>query len=117
MRFFLMPTVLIVLLAADATEASAYTIAGAGTHSCVSWSAHRREFNLGSQVTKDSQQEASWVLGFLSGIGFIHNGGDDPLRDVDAEGVWAWIDSYCQARPIDKISQAAQGFYLARPPR
>jgi hypothetical protein len=119
MRFLLILTVLTVLLATGATEAQNYNLIGSGTESCGSWSAHRHEYRQGAPVTHGmqiAQQEASWVLGFLSGIGFMHHNDDDPLDGVDANGVWVWIDNYCQAHPIEAIGQAA-AFYSVHPHR
>jgi hypothetical protein len=122
MRIFLPLTVLAVILMTGATEAGAetYVSAGSGTLSCGSWTADRREYNTGGRVTQGSQeaqQESAWVLGFLSGIGFIHNNGDDPMDGVDSQGVWAWIDNYCKAHPIVSIADAAGAFYNAHPHR
>jgi hypothetical protein len=62
-------------------------------------------------------EERGWLLGFLSGIGYVNRDGDDPLDGVDAEGVWAWIDNYCRSYPIQKIGDAAAAFYRAHPHR
>ena len=50
-----------------------------------------------------------WLLGFLTGTadlaatpGVIEPGKLDPLRGVDAEAVWAWVDNYCHAHPLAK---------------
>jgi hypothetical protein len=120
MRFLLLLTVLSVGLMAGVTEAQAYVMTGSGTVSCGSWSAHRREYDPGGKSTIGSQKsmdESAWVLGFLSGIGFIHTNGADPLDGVDADGVWAWIDNYCQAHPIENVGQAAAAFYSIHPHR
>ncbi len=57
-----------------------------------------------------------WILGFLSGVGYAGNeSGLDPLIGVDDEGVWAWVDNYCQAHPLDLLIQAAVAFRMAHP--
>lgn len=33
----------------------------------------------------------------------------------DANGVGAWIDSYCQAHPLDALERAAVAFYREHP--
>ncbi len=51
-----------------------------------------RRLIQGAGVTSgyiDAVEEMSLVMGFLSGIGFIHESGDDPLDATDAQGVWA----------------------------
>jgi hypothetical protein len=37
------------------------------------------------------------------------------LNGVDAQGVWAWIDNYCHANPLDEVSGAAEAFVNAHP--
>ena len=52
---------------------------------------------------------ASWVLGFLSGIGYV--GIDDPLNEMDSEGVLAGqITTAVSEHPIDEIANAAAAF-------
>jgi hypothetical protein len=50
-----------------------------------------------------------WVVGFLSGlsVGFLTgvNADDDVgfLSGQDADGIYAWIDNYCKANPLEKL--------------
>jgi hypothetical protein len=53
--------------------------------------------------------------GFLSGIGYEGDANLNPLNGMDAYGVWAWIDNYCQAHPIETIMEAAEAFASAHP--
>jgi hypothetical protein len=104
----------------EVTEAGAYTLIGGGASSCGTWVANRRQSALSGRVTQASQaelEETAWVVGFLSGVGFIGWGGDDPLDGMDGGGVWAWIDNYCAANPIKDIRDAAEAFYHAHPHR
>ncbi len=55
-----------------------------------------------------------WVAGFLSGSNSILANSDahiDVLEqakaETDAQGLWAWIDNYCQTHPLDAVAQAA----------
>ena len=55
-----------------------------------------------------------WVAGFLSGANSILAGSEyhiDTLEhasaETDVQGLWAWIDNYCQAHPLDAVAQAA----------
>lgn len=59
--------------------------------------------------------EATWVLGFLSGVGWVHGGYLDPLNKLDAAAVLGWIDSYCAGHPLDSIAAAATAFVRAHP--
>jgi hypothetical protein len=79
-----------------------------------------REYNPGGKATEGSQtllQEQAWVLGFLSGVGFVGDNGNNPLDGVDAYGVCGWIDNYCRANPIEMIAKAAAAFYFDHPHR
>jgi hypothetical protein len=59
--------------------------------------------------------KANWVLGFLSGIGFVNANQSDPLHGLDAEAVQAWLDTYCRNYPLDPIINAAKGLYFKHP--
>lgn len=106
-------TVLIVSLMTRANEVKAYTANGGGTLSCGSWTENRHSQNRGD--TMHAVQGQQWVLGFLSGIGFVAQNDDDPLKNMDVQGVWAWIDNYCRDHPIDQIGTAASAFYYVHP--
>jgi hypothetical protein len=92
--------------------AKAYDIQGVGNSSCGSWTEARRAPNPNAVV---SLMNLSWVSGFLSGIGFIHRNGDDPLKGLDREAVIGWIDNYCATHPLENIGVAAGAFYFAHP--
>jgi hypothetical protein len=104
-----------IAVAASATEVAAqatdYTVIGVGASSCGSWIiAHR------PPVSADARLMEQWVLGFLSGIGYIVlDKGDDPLRTVDAGAVVAWVDNFCRSNPLKLIVDAGQIFYAAHP--
>jgi hypothetical protein len=54
-------------------------------------------------------------LGFLSGIAYESTDGENPMNGLDAEAVWAWIDNYCQAHPLEQIVTAGQQFVFVHP--
>jgi hypothetical protein len=89
-------------------KADAYNLIGAGNSSCGTWTAERAHPDQPLPLLL-----TSWVVGFLSGIGWVGQDGDNPLHGVDAEGVWAWVDNYCKAHPIDTIAKGASQFYWA----
>ncbi len=89
-------------------KASAYTISGVGTVSCGSWTAYRR-----TPTSTLAMGVESWILGFLSGVGFEGVANADPLNGTDAEGVWAWIDNYCRANPLKDVEDAGVAFVYA----
>jgi hypothetical protein len=56
-----------------------------------------------------------WVVGFLSGIGFMALGELDPLRGVDGQFVYDWVDGYCRNNPSETIADAAGRFIQQHP--
>jgi hypothetical protein len=117
--FPLVLTVLTVGLMAGPTQA--FKAMGMGTGSCGGWTAHRADYGDGRPITQNSAAalaEMQWVVGFLSGVGYVGSDDDDPLDGMDdPEGVWAWVDNYCRANPINPIERAATAFYRAHPHR
>jgi hypothetical protein len=106
LRFLLSITLAVAL--ASSAEASNYAIAGGGLSSCAAWTAARRDRRaIGFE---------EWVTGFLSGFGDIAASVPipemDPLRGLNTQTVWAWVDDYCHAHPLEKIVDAAEA--LAR---
>lgn len=109
MMRFLLPAALAVTLLTGPAMAD-YRMLGAGGVSCGTWTADRRQ-PPGSQIL--SHVNGEWVLGFLSGVG--SRGSQDPLRGVDADGVWAWVDNYCQVHPLQEVVEAATAFVREHP--
>ena len=104
--------VLIVLVfTLTANEAAGYNRLGAGTASCGIWSGFRREGSTSARALSSEQ----WVLGFIDGIAEASGGALDPLSGVEAENVWEWIDTYCQANPQKTITEAGSAFISAHP--
>ena len=87
--------------------AEAYTRMGAGLSSCGTWVAERRR--------GDWSTSGSWVLGFLSGVGYMGTPQYDPLHGMDGDAVLAWIDNYCQTNALLDIVDAAEAFVTAHP--
>lgn len=87
--------------------AAQFMMIGAGTVSCGRWTALRRS---GSALGAEQ-----WILGFLSGIGYIGDIGVDPLRGTDADGVWGWIDNYCISNPTENLEKAGVAFRFDHP--
>ena len=99
-----------IALAVGATDAKAFLAIGNGTGSCGAWTADRRR-----PMGLVAQAEEQWILGFLSGVGYESQDTIDPLNNVDAEAVWAWMDNYCLAHPLERIMQAAEAFVIEHP--
>jgi hypothetical protein len=81
------------------------TTLGAGGRTCGTWTEARRS----GTTTVGYYQE--WVAGFLSGANSIIVPEDkiDTLAqpNLDAQGLYAWVDNYCIAHPLNTIAQAA----------
>jgi hypothetical protein len=61
-----------------------------------------------SQEAKASAQGlyAQWVAGFVSGVNWDT---DEPdiLAEMDVDSLIAWVDSYCKANPLAKVTTGA----------
>jgi len=90
-----------------ATPAIAGTFIFSGpADSCGTWTSKRQQGY--------AADDAWWLLGFLSGVGY--EGPENPLNGVaDGEVVWAWIDNYCSAHPLDALFEAAKAFVREHP--
>jgi hypothetical protein len=106
---FLALAILAAVAAAPSVAAKyEYASVGFGNSSCGSWTATRRDGG--------AQTHQQWVVGFLSGVDFVKaDEGVDPLKGVDAQAVWAWVDNYCRVHPLDYIGVAAASFVRAHP--
>jgi hypothetical protein len=91
---------------ASAQEPMATTL-GVGNRSCGSWIEARRSVGLLPDVYE------GWIAGYLSGsnaiISYEYHTDDlaQAQKQTDARGLYAWIDNYCQAHPLNSIAQAA----------
>jgi hypothetical protein len=95
------------LMSVRAEADQTYTVVGQGTLSCGAWMTARQERSaFGIQ---------QWVLGFLSGVAFMGAPKIAPLESTDGPGVWAWIDNYCHAHPVETVSGAATVFRYVHP--
>jgi hypothetical protein len=73
---------------------------GQGANSC--WAGTR------SHEAKAATQGlyTQWVAGFASGLNWDT---DDPdiLTEIDFHGLMAWVDNYCKANPLAKVTTGA----------
>ncbi len=97
-------------LVGEPRHASAFMVIGTGLESCGTWTANRRYPNSIAAV-----MDEQWILGFLAGVGDAIPSDADPLRGVDAQAVWAWVDNYCHANPLDQIIRAGEAIFRAHP--
>jgi len=88
--------------ATQVAKAEVRQMIGLGSsQTCGTWTAERKKSEHGS-MTPMASGIAAWSLGFLSGINLV-NKSSNLLETVDAEAIWAWLDNYCAAHPLDKV--------------
>ena len=80
-----------------------YYIYGNGKQSCGTW-VQNKEKDTASRVTLYDGQKA-WVVGFVSGAGYWRSGPD--LQATDVGGIVTFMDTYCQAHPLNLIATGA----------
>jgi hypothetical protein len=57
--------------------------------------------------------DEAWVAGFLTGASAVtlQRVNISPLNETvanrDDQGLWAWLDNYCQAHPLESIAEAS----------
>ena len=101
-------TMAVLVVVADSS--AGYSLSGRGALTCESWTAARRNPN-----GLDASLNEQWVVGFLSGIGFMALGELDPLHGVDDQFVYDWVDAYCRNNPSEKIADAASRLIQQHP--
>jgi hypothetical protein len=73
---------------------------GVGGESCSTW--------IDARKTNNTSRQGSWLLGYLSALnlwGVI--GRKDALSGMDADGLYAWMDRYCESHPLETIATGA----------
>jgi hypothetical protein len=81
-----------------AGSAGSATVIGAGTLSCSQWLTDR-------QGLHSAQDIEAWITGYLSGFdAYVLHG--DITRGSNNDGLFAWIDDYCHAHPLDDVAVA-----------
>ena len=94
MKKLLSIVLLSVLFSASASGSIIY---GSGTASCGKWVQERNKDSSAAVVYM------SWVLGFVSAIDATEKWS---LKATDSAAMSVFIDNYCQANPLKKISEA-----------
>jgi hypothetical protein len=102
--------VLVGMLLAREAGAQTINVWGSGTVSCGTWVTNRS--NNPDMVF----MEFSWVQGFITGLNAglpiesSNNGHVGAHLDTNAAQVW--LDNYCQAHPLDELSDASLALYF-----
>jgi hypothetical protein len=92
------------LLASGSAQARNPAIRGPGTESCGAWTKERAP--SGDQGARFDRE--SWIMGYVSAYNvFALKIDADVARGVDAKGLFAWLDNYSAAHPLDMLGIAA----------
>jgi hypothetical protein len=97
----MMPCLIAAMLSTPAGAASQYVILGAGSRPCGDW------LHLRAAAAPEGLVLQSWLLGYVTSV---NANVLTTSRDVaDVEKLFAWVDDYCAAHPLDSIARAAAG--------
>jgi hypothetical protein len=87
---------------------------GSGTKSCAEWTraeAERRLVTEGgtmyTQTGSDIPGQTQWIAGFLTAFNYYQSATPNVAEGTDMNGIFAWIDTYCAAHPLEPIAKAA----------
>jgi hypothetical protein len=94
-------TVLLLLSFIGPLHAKSAYVYGAGTVSCAKWSEFRTTNN------SNKFQMEGWLDGYLSGWNLAGDDTPDFLLHSDRTALYAWVDYYCAANPLDDLIQAS----------
>jgi hypothetical protein len=98
---------LTICFARPAAADEVVTTLGVGANAtCGKWLADRQS---GSALYMDN-----WALGYLSGAATFSQT-LNPLGGLDSDAVLYWIDNYCQAHVLDKLTVALKAFAKDHP--
>jgi hypothetical protein len=82
-------------------------VLGYGTESCGRWIDNRARRNDDGIAGFAWFRTSAWVQGYLTASESDLPKIFGPIRQTDADGIDAWVDSYCQVHPLNTINDAA----------
>jgi hypothetical protein len=94
-------TAVLIPVRAQQRQEADYRVYGAGSLPCREWVEAQRKADPTRFSTADIYQV--WIVGFVSGAGYAGL----TLKGSNSEGMKAFVDQYCAARPSDTIATAA----------
>ena len=90
----------VALTASAAHAANEYVVLGAGSRPCGSW------LQLRTQANPESAVLQSWVLGYITSVNAnVLTVSQDVADGSTPDALYAWIDSYCAAHPLDSLAR------------
>jgi hypothetical protein len=84
-------------------QEGAYEVLGVGTLSCEVWTKQRTDNSSEKHFIN-----SAWVQGYLTAANLFGDGPSHLAKGVDADGIVAWVDSYCAQHPGDALAVAAK---------
>ena len=98
---------LIAVLLISGTAWAQYTAFGGGRESCGRWT-EQKNAARGARV-----QFEQWLGGYLTAYSFWVEKGSGPVSYGDHVGALAWLDNYCQEKPLKNVAYAAERLIYA----
>jgi len=87
---------------------------GMGNKTCLEWTEtqeERRPVDSGGTMLTESgtdiETQTQWITGFLTAYNYFQSATPNVAEGTDINGVFARIDTYCAAHPLDPIAKAA----------
>jgi hypothetical protein len=94
------------LLLATPTRAAPYLVRGEGNSSCGSWVEARKSEMAWLPM-------AAWMQGYITAYNeHVWTKSSDVAGGADADGVAAWLDTFCQQNPLLNLNSAADVLIL-----
>jgi len=101
------------MLCFEAEAKDGFVSYGWGIKSCGVWTKDQAERlsigadgNMPSKFGSNIAPQTQWVVGFISAFNYYKGATADVTNGTDMNGVFAWIDNYCAAHPLDPIAKA-----------
>lgn len=88
-----------------------YTVLGAGAQSCGAWAQQRQATaaaGYGDLAQLADISAKNWVTGYLTAYNEFVDARGDATHGVDQDGLYAWLDTYCAAHPLDDLAKATR---------
>ena len=67
-------------------------------------------------TSKSNLTVKAWLLGYMSGIGVMHelnDSTDNPLGKIkSAQQIYVWMDNFCQKNPLKTVSDAGVELFI-----
>ena len=107
MKRILLLAALAMAVPAPAHATHTFLNLGFGTTSCGEWTdkrAMRNDDGIGGVAWLF---RSAWIQGYLTASQTTFPEIYDQIKETDAEGIAAWVDNYCHARPLDDLEKAA----------